>query len=382
MHTSFLPAVDSFRFINDWVYDEVEKARARQILLAATPVVLVALAPLAGPLFPLAGLAPLIGRELIDRFDSHVGFCGGMVAAAADYHRLGTLVPRGAGVRDQPDRRSAAASRLRTYILGRLWDGLAVDTSRFVEWMALLHLVPEAAGGGAPALLRRTRAEIDRITQVLDRDRTPVPLGIIGTTRSPFINHTMLAVGYVRTGSSRIELQVYDPNVPGEEVTLKLDLSDERGLVADEGKSAHRERGPLRGVLLQHYVAQTPPPAMEATVVASPSTARLGEPVRLQAVLTNQGYAPTEPVFAWIEGQNRPSAWPWDPQGDPGGEPAPSPLGPASSRRLDVEARPSETGDWTYTVGVVVPVGGTTVFRRALRPGSAEAAQVVVRVSG
>lgn len=377
MRTSFLADVDGFAFVNRWSFDEVERDRARQVLLAATPLALTALAPLCGPLFPIAGLAPLLGRELIDRLDAPVGFCGGMVAAANDYFARGTLTPRGHHELDHPDRRSSAAGALRDFVLRRLWDGLALDASRFLEWMALLHLLPERAGGGPAALLRRTHTELEEVTALLDHAHLPVPLGVIGTTRSPFVNHTVLALGYTRSGAHRVELVVYDPNVPGEESVLRLDLSDSAGLTADEGRSTHAERGPLRGLLRQRYPAAVPPPALEGRLDAGLTEVRRGQTVPLRAWVVNRGYAPTPPLVIQVEGTLHAGV----PAGHIGVELQSAPLEPGASRVLEWTATPPERGVWTYRVGVQIPRSAGGVVRYPLLAGTERPPEHRVRVS-
>lgn len=276
----FVPSRDGFAFRNDWKWDAVDKQKVNKILQAAVPAVLGALGPLLVPAFGvvdalglLVGIPPgtvevatLIAAasgglgKIVDKaLTGDFGLCGGMAFASLDYYEQRLVVNRGdpgAGF----EHTSPEASALRDHIWNRLVDsytgGVALQT---LEWMALLHFIPESVGGGAKGLRDRTHSSWDQLKRVIKSGR-PCPITLIGTTSNPSDNHQILAYGYEDHGNGKGRLYVYDNNTPDVESTIDLDFnSSPLGAKESSGSAA---RGPLRGFFPAHYTPKMPPLAV------------------------------------------------------------------------------------------------------------------------
>lgn len=210
---------DGFAFVNSWSFD----ANERSVLAGlANSVAAPAAAALVGTIFPeptvvaavfaaatAASTYPLAGPL------PTYGMCGGMAYLCLDHWLARQPLPRGAHPGDQPARGLPVPTLLRDLIWRRLLDSLGPGNvlRRTVEWSLLLNQVPPWLGGGAGALLARTRAELAILRARIDAGR-PVPIGLIYFGRNVWDQHQILVYGYVDTGPGTINLLVCDSNAP------------------------------------------------------------------------------------------------------------------------------------------------------------------------
>lgn len=259
--TDFEPTTDGFAFANSWSLDETEESAVRDALSDAITGSVIALGPiLTGPALALR-VGPKLSKQIIDGLPDHYGLCGGMAFAALDYYLSGIPAPRGSGRNDQPTRETPEGTTLRDYLLQRMLDSLTAGgaAARTLTWMCVLHLLPESwpFRGGSPWLLKRTRKEWLVLRAHIDA-QDPWPIGLIGETRDPFMNHQVLATGYDDHEDGTSTIYVYDMNCPDAEHTIRVDLR-EKQLQATE--SCGGQRGELRGFFCEEY-SREPPPAL------------------------------------------------------------------------------------------------------------------------
>lgn len=337
MKTSFRTQTDAFAFVNDWAYDDQEKNSIRAVLSGAVPGVAALLAPIYAPVLGLAvgasipvdalvslltaGLIPpgtvtaaattasitatstsalitLLNGWLSNFFTKGFGLCGGMAYASLDYYRLGWVVPQGG----LPDRSTQQSSALRDYIWKRLIDADLEGkvAPRTIEWMALLHFIPPQFCGGAPELLKRTKAEWEILKQHLECDG-PWPIAIVGTTKNPTDNHQILAYGYEDNGDGTGLVYVYDnaADHPQNENTISIDfrfdeLMTKESAYPDTGFES--ARGPLKGIFCSQYVPSIPPLALGLEKGLSSSISgpvQNGTSIALTFTAKNYGHGPT-----------------------------------------------------------------------------------------
>src|SRR5215471_2822922 len=280
----FVPSRDGFAFVNDWQWDAVDKQKVSNILNVAIPAVMAGLTPLLVPAFGvidalglLVGIPPGtveiatlvaavsggLGKIIANSLTGDFGLCGGMAFASLDYFEHRLVVNRG-DTGNGFGHTSPEASALRDHIWNRLVDsytgGVALQT---LEWMALLHFIPESMGGGDKGLRDRTHASWDQLKRVIKGGR-PCPITLIGTTSNPSHNHQILAYGYEDHGNGTGRLYVYDNNIPDKESTIDLDFNHSplRAKESSAGTKATKERGPLRGFFPAHYTPKMPPLAV------------------------------------------------------------------------------------------------------------------------
>ena len=100
------------------------------------------------------------------------------------------------------------------------------------------------------------REEIPKILASLD-EGTPVVLALIRVRKgNPTGNHQVLAVDYeLDEDTKKLDLTLYDPNHPGKEPIISVDLSD-----PDNGIHPRQSTGePLRGFFVIRYKKEMPP---------------------------------------------------------------------------------------------------------------------------
>ncbi len=257
--TGFTPQTHGFAFANSWTLDEVETNQIRGILTAAVNTAFTALNPVL--------LVPLVvfgwGRSLCtwiaDGLPETYGLCGGMAFAALDYYRSGLTLPRGSGRSDQPTRVTRKGAALRSYLWQRLLQSLTTGhaAAYTLAWMGALHLMPKRwpLRGGAPWVGRNSRAHWDRLKAHINAGE-PWPIGLVGATTDPFMNHQVVAYGYDDNGDGRGTAYVYDMNCPGAEQTIQLDF---RGEVLIARESCPGARGELVGFFCEAYSPELPP---------------------------------------------------------------------------------------------------------------------------
>jgi len=164
------------------------------------------------------------------------GLCGGMAYAALDYYHAGIPVPR---MRHAP----AQGSPLSRYLIQRqLASNSPAALYRVLRW---------TTGSIAALEHRMLTQELPALRQRLQRNE-PTVLVLV---RAPDLshvtaNHQVVACGYHEdeaAGTMRID--VYDPNWPGEAITLSLELAE-----PDWGLEAwHSREGDFKGLFLQSY---------------------------------------------------------------------------------------------------------------------------------
>ena len=176
------------------------------------------------------------------------GVCGGMVFAARDFFEFGVLPPTDT----MPP---AERTPLFDYIVDRLLASfdLPLGPARYYEWMAL----PDADEGPIAGVATRTRRAWRDVRRVLDSGK-PAPLGLIRAHSTALAdlgkNHQVLAYGYdLDDAIGALTLRLYDPNHPGEAVTLSCSLE------AAQPLDPHYSSGEAtRGFFLTRYRRSDP----------------------------------------------------------------------------------------------------------------------------
>ena len=170
------------------------------------------------------------------------GLCGGMCFVALDYFHAGTPVTPEMDV-------GAIDPELRRYLTERQVDSLSLPViPKVIEWMLRSD---EDVGRLTswrefPKLYRRLNKG-EPATLVLIRAR-----GV----EDPTQNHQVVAVGYDFDEHSRgLVVYVYDPNRPGQEPTLSMNLAHPSSGI-DATQSTGEE---LRAFFVVDYEQQTPP---------------------------------------------------------------------------------------------------------------------------
>lgn len=244
-HTAFRPDVEGFAFINSWQLTPTQEKALLDAIETAATTALSMLGPIgyaARALGATGRLRTLVAAATPDVY----GLCGGMAFAALDYYRVNRALPRGFGEWDHP----APESELRRYLTRRLGDSLRANGPTFLAWMVMLHVVPSGFpfNGGPGWLLRRSREEWSALKRRIDTG-DPWPLGLVGATNDPFLNHQVLATGYDDTATGGV-ITVYDMNCPGAQRRIALDL---RGPTLRAGLTCGAPYEPLLGFFCESY---------------------------------------------------------------------------------------------------------------------------------
>jgi len=169
-----------------------------------------------------------VGPVTVPIGDAANGLCGGMAFAACDYFLIGS----------PPAPLDGVPGTTFDYLVRRLFDSfnLASVPPGPARYMALMNpaLPDHETDASRAGLAPRGRAwvminiEWPKIRRDLD-EGTLCPLGLIRIkSLNPFemgTNHQVLAYGYDLTGTQLV-LHVYDPNHPGEDVRISLDIGD------------------------------------------------------------------------------------------------------------------------------------------------------------
>lgn len=177
---------------------------------------------------PVLELPTPFGRFPIG--NAAAGVCGGMVFAALDYYHHQIPVPC------EPN------DELFRYFVRRLFASWNIPLGgyRYFDWQR------------RPNLHRHTERQWMLIRSHLDGG-TPAPLGIVKVhswdPRQVGRNHQVLATSYETADDGSVELQIYDPNYPGDDtVSLQWNptVSGSRIRHTWEGES-------VRGFFLTRY---------------------------------------------------------------------------------------------------------------------------------
>jgi murein DD-endopeptidase MepM/ murein hydrolase activator NlpD/uncharacterized protein YgiM (DUF1202 family) len=212
--TNFSPTRDGFRFVNRFEFK-----------------------------FPVQFKLPLVGQ--IDLSQVVYGLCGGMCFGALDYFYANQALPEETQV-------SRIDNKLFVYLADRQMDSLSIPVLlKVIRWM-----VSEDRYIG----LRMSRYELPKLRRRLDKDE-PVVLGLIRIEGlgDPTKNHQVLATGYeYDQDNKRMVVDLYDPNHPGKEPTITLDLKR-----PSEGIRMSQSTGEfLRGFFIINYTPQTAVPSL------------------------------------------------------------------------------------------------------------------------
>lgn len=254
--TTFRPQTNGFAFVNSWKFSLEEDTQMRQSLaVSASNIGSVQDAGFSG-MFNRT-LKPVLQRWLKGALPEYYGLCGGMACAALDYYRVNKPMPRGAGYNDVPTNDTPQGAALRSYLLRRQLESMALNFPKLLFWMGILHVdLPFIQGDGPQWLLARSREEWAKLKNHLDGG-SPWPLMIIGSSTSPFHNHQVLAYGYEEQGEGKGVIYVYDMNCPDAETTIALDFT--QSVLQAQESCADANRGPLRGFFCNIYHPADPP---------------------------------------------------------------------------------------------------------------------------
>lgn len=177
---------------------------------------------------------PLVGA--IDLGSITYGLCGGMCFASLDFFYAGRAVPSQADIEQ-------TSPRLRRHLVRRQLHSMSgLVMPKVIRWMlrsdtGIVRLVanrelPELAkrlDGGAPAVLALIRSR-----------------GV----QDPTQNHQVVALGYdFDEATAQLTITLYDPNHPGQEPTLSMNLARPRHGISLNQSTAE----PLRGFFLIPY---------------------------------------------------------------------------------------------------------------------------------
>ena len=170
------------------------------------------------------------------------GLCGGMCFAALDYFHQPNPIPGFTSVDE-------LSLELLDYLWRRQWDGLRGGALAKVFTWTLRQdnsLARSVAGWEIPKLRRSLS------------DGAPSVLALIrvGGIAEVMNNHQVLATGYdFDAETQQMTLQLYDPNYPGEEPTLTMNLAQpSQGILLAESTGEA-----LRGFFVIEYGRATPP---------------------------------------------------------------------------------------------------------------------------
>ncbi|GAB4580828.1 MAG: hypothetical protein Fur0022_35710 [Anaerolineales bacterium] len=168
------------------------------------------------------------------------GLCGGMCFTALDLFYENLPVPQ---VATPPENETP----LYKYLLKRQIDSLSLDT--------LANVIRWTLEDDRDVALWTAREEIPQIQASLD-EGTPVVLALVRVRKgNPTANHQVLAIDYtLDEETQQMELTLYDPNHPGEEPKIFVDLRDpEKGLHPRQSTGE-----PLRGFFVIRYKKEKP----------------------------------------------------------------------------------------------------------------------------
>jgi hypothetical protein len=152
------------------------------------------------------------------------GLCGGMVYTALDYYHAGRTVP----AQNWPP---TLGTPLRSQLRNRIEDSIESNLDKWAEV------------GFNPFGVRndefwrwgfQSNARVPELRRAIDAGK-PAPLGLQACSECDPGNHQVLAIGYdtgtyssTWQGYPNLKIRVYDPNYPGETLTLRTDTTSRR----------------------------------------------------------------------------------------------------------------------------------------------------------
>lgn len=206
---------DGFAFDNTWTFDATERAALSGLTSPAVAGAVGALASvIPDPGFLLSAVAVAEAAVALGPLPTY-GLCGGMSYSAADHWIAKAALPRGPNQATHPVRTSTLGNAVRSMIWGRLIDSLGSGGAlqRTLEWSLLLNQVPGNLGGGAGALLNRTKPEWVLAKSKIDSG-TVCPIGLVYKGADVWNQHQVLVYGYEDNNDGKGKLFVYDCNAP------------------------------------------------------------------------------------------------------------------------------------------------------------------------
>lgn len=314
----FIPARDAYSFLNEAESFTLEDARAVRamyqapldgVATAGIEAVRVALSvasfavPILGPT-GLPGpaidwvveqvsqpLRNLLADAVIGSVPGGYGRCGGFAFSAYDFFLCGWQI-------DQVDKSPPGSGDLRDFIWKRLLDSLQDNAATFLDWYMTLKVLPVvsatasgllAAGaggtlggplgaflaslagassdflgiGGGPALLDRTRGQLDQLAAKLQVNAA-WPIGLIHADKELADQHQVLAIGMERGGPFPV-LKVWDENSGRNCHRWTIDLSGKTLQVACEGDPSY---GDLKGLICEAYTPTMPPASLHGPLLS------------------------------------------------------------------------------------------------------------------
>jgi len=374
----FKPDVDGFAFKNDWTFDANEKEEIKQIVQNALPAAAALLAPIVmaaspmivpvagialGPVLPLIALAgpflflaaPKISELIVNAIADKIAkgtregdLCGGMTAAALDYHRLRWLPPRGNSVTDNPVFDPHHSTTLQSQLRRRIWNGQLESHIDNTPTVVLWKVVATIFGDWGNDWLRdRTREELAKISAELSAGLA-VPIGM--PWKGKFNGHIVVGYALDWHGVDKCSLTVYDNERPGVEVIFDIDLTQSPAIIFDR----HEPDRVCDGIFLGTFRQKTPPPAVVLSTPLALSASGFsvrGEPLDATFSISNQGFGDVPDAAAGLRSAGSvaapPMAWQLPMIPDPSvAPPMPIPLIPdfspiplATDQPVDADAR-------------------------------------------
>ncbi len=211
--TSFVPQVNGLKFVNRFEFPNLSNIS-----------------------LPLIHSGPISLGEIV------YGLCGGMCFAALDYFKAGITIPNIVNVND-------INLGLFFYLWDRQLSSLSIGVvEKIIAWML---------SDDQTLADKVTQDEVPKLRSSLDANQ-PAVLCLIRVRgfSNPTQNHQVTAIGYDLDADTNImTIYLYDPNHPGEEPTLSLNLTNPA-----QGIALSQSTGePLRGFFVIDYTPQTPP---------------------------------------------------------------------------------------------------------------------------
>jgi murein DD-endopeptidase MepM/ murein hydrolase activator NlpD len=181
------------------------------------------------------------------------GLCGGMCFTALDYFKLNELPPMYFDVKE-------IDQKLFVYLCERQLESLKIPTLfKVFEWML---------SEDQTIATKMSRYEIPKLRRLLDKGE-PAVLALIRVRGldDPTQNHQVLATGYEYDPVSKdYTINLYDPNHPHKEPTLKLNLSEPKsGPKISQSTGEH-----LRGFFIIPYKQRKTAPRPVQTIETTP----------------------------------------------------------------------------------------------------------------
>ncbi len=191
---------------------------------------------------PLKINLPLIGSSPINANDIVFGLCGGMTFAALDYFNHQITPP----VYNNPGDINVT---LYHYLINRQLDSLGIGILQ--KMFAMMIQDDDDLG------VKIANNEVPNLRSLIDSGK-PASLALIRVSglNDPTRNHQVAAVGYdFDPDTHAMSIYLYDPNHPGDEPVITLDLSNPQGGV----HLAQSTGEPLHAFFVTNYSAENPP---------------------------------------------------------------------------------------------------------------------------